>query len=414
MPLPSIRRTSVVLLLLLVLLVVLPSENARKTLEGLAYDSALSTNRTSISDDSSSNVQNNQTSRDTTSWSSRNQTSAAAAVVETTTSWCVLDSGNMHKHYKHFPHTLQNLAPCWSYFRRQQLQSEQQNPNVACGILFNVSKQFNYKDIDIWGRHLIRSMRCRVVVAPNDIQNSGDNSTVPPSKDDAYYRMKSTSWFAKPQDAGVLREHVLARRKTKEPPPPVSFTATDSEYTTTNISRTRPLQIGIIQRYPSNKRCENVPLPKGCSHYREIINLDQMTTSLQDAFPSADIHLTKLKGKDLTEQAWWWYNQDIIVAAHGATLANVIFLQPGSAVIEIFPTDYAPFMFQSLMKNVGVYPYRIDKASSSKQQQAQSKKVHPRDAALEPNITLVVELVQQAVLRRDQSETTNNNAPTNS
>jgi hypothetical protein len=365
MLLPFVRNS---VLLLLVFLIVIPFfllDDVRKMLQrnrvGLTFTAVLPLNRTSLPSlpESSLNVNN--------------------PSVEN--AWCVLDSGNLHKQFRHFPHTLQNLAPCWSYFCKQQ---RQQNHNVSCGLFFNVSDQehFNYKDIDIWARHLVRSMHCKVMI-------SDASNITAPSQDDAFFRARSMPWFDSPQDVELLQQLVLARRKTKDSPP--TFTVSDR------------LQIGIIQRYPRNKKCEKVPMPKPCSHYREISNLDQVEKSLQAAFPSADIQVTKLKGKDLAEQAWWWYNQDIVVAAHGATLANVIFLRPRSAVVEIFPTDYAPGMFQSLMNNIGVFPYRIDRASSK---QFQPKNEHPRNVALEPNITLVVELVQKAVLQREQAKAT--------
>ena len=35
------------------------------------------------------------------------------------TAWCILDHDNLSRFYRHFPHTLESLAPCWSYFCRR-------------------------------------------------------------------------------------------------------------------------------------------------------------------------------------------------------------------------------------------------------------------------------------------------------
>jgi hypothetical protein len=118
----------------------------------------------------------------------------------------------------------------------------------------------------------------------------------------------------------------------------------------------------------------------------------------QTEFADANVIVTNLKGADLVEQAWWWYNQDIVVAvaAQGAGLANVMFLRHPSAVIEDFPTGYTPALFQNLTRSVEAYPYRIDKATSRKSNSGG----HPRNKGLEPDPDLVVQLVKDAIQRR--------------
>lgn len=43
-----------------------------------------------------------------------------------------------------------------------------------------------------------------------------------------------------------------------------------------------------------------------------------------------------------------------LVAAHGAGLANLLFLRPGSTVIEVFPFGYTPHIFEELAAALGV------------------------------------------------------------
>lgn len=130
-----------------------------------------------------------------------------------------------------------------------------------------------------------------------------------------------------------------------------------------------------------------------------------MKASLQDAFPTADVHSTKLKGSDLIDQAWWWYNQDIVIVAHGAALANILFMREKTAAIEIFPNDYAPGMFQHLMKSVGVVPFRINEATSKGflelgEKDEKRKREKLRNVPLEPDLKLVIKLVKDAVVSR--------------
>ena len=51
--------------------------------------------------------------------------------VGTITAWCVLDKSNSNKGFGHFPHTLQFVSLCWSFFMREQRQRQDE---LNCGI----------------------------------------------------------------------------------------------------------------------------------------------------------------------------------------------------------------------------------------------------------------------------------------
>jgi len=58
---------------------------------------------------------------------------------------------------------------------------------------------------------------------------------------------------------------------------------------------------------------------------------------------------------DFTEQATWWNRQDVVVAAHGAAMGNIMFLRPHTtAVVEIFPRHYYVDMYQRLSETLNV------------------------------------------------------------
>ncbi|KAL3942865.1 MAG: hypothetical protein SGBAC_003029 [Bacillariaceae sp.] len=205
----------------------------------------------------------------------------------------------------------------------------------------------------------------------------------PPKTDDFFHMEPTRRWFEEVEDLAPLQEAVLQKRQ--------------DGYTRRNdFAANGNLSIGLIQRFPRNKKCERRKLPKWCDHYREFTNLGKIQEALAETLPSAKIRNTKLKKMKLVEQASWFWHSDIIIAAHGATLSNVMFMRPGTAVIEVFPTDYEPMMFQDLMDDVGVYGYPILKATPE-----DAKPGHKnRDVPLAPNVDEIVRLIRKALKRR--------------
>jgi capsular polysaccharide biosynthesis protein len=57
----------------------------------------------------------------------------------------------------------------------------------------------------------------------------------------------------------------------------------------------------------------------------------------------------------LQNQAKWFADKDLIIMAHGAAMPNVIFVRPGTAVVELFPRYYMNNMFWDLMAQCGLY-----------------------------------------------------------
>jgi len=293
------------------------------------------------------------------------------------TAWCVLDNKNLGRLYAHFPHTLQIMSRCWSFFMMERRKYDVK----SCGLYFNVieKKDFYYRKISPWAKDLISAMNCTTIV-----RNSHEVAK-PPEPDDYFHMEPTTRWFEEVEDVAPLQEAVLQKREG-------GYTRLDQ------FTADRTLSIGLIQRFPARKECERKRLPHGCGHYREFINLEKIQAALAENFPSAKIRNTKLKKMNLVEQASWWWNSDVVIAAHGATLSNVMFMRPGTAVIEVFPTDYERMMFQLLMNDVGVYGYPILNATPK-----DVKGYKNRDVPLAPNVDEIIRLVQEALQRR-QSE----------
>jgi hypothetical protein len=68
----------------------------------------------------------------------------------------------------------------------------------------------------------------------------------------------------------------------------------------------KPIQIGIIQR----------------ERNRIITNIADLKRGIQDHFINANVTVTNFDFKTVKEQASWFATKDIIVAVHGACLAN--------------------------------------------------------------------------------------------
>ena len=392
------------------------------------------------------------------------------------TAWCVIDKSNIQEHFRHFPHALQNLAPCWSYFCqiRQKLQLHHHSSNedviddpplsilsseaganiVNCGILFEDFPFRSWKEIHQWARDLMRAMNCSIVLVdtatsepdsiscPSGTSNQPKvknqehysrfyNSTttctnfqissirpnvrdynnltqVPSTKDFFCYKPHATGWFQEPWHSQVLQNLVLAWAARKQEKMRLAALASSKDKdvgtTTSTVAdaghsppeSTNTIRIAIVDRKRRFKERPN----RGFANVQDLKSaveamIEQRTDRRNE--PDIELDLTYLSDMRLTDQATWWNQQDIVIVGHGAAMSNVIFLKPGSSVIEVFPTGYSPLMFQHLMRTVNVVPYAIRNASVTRN----LKRYHPRSVDLAPNITTVLSMIQ-GILSHDK------------
>jgi capsular polysaccharide biosynthesis protein len=58
------------------------------------------------------------------------------------------------------------------------------------------------------------------------------------------------------------------------------------------------------------------------------------------------------------QQVRMFSEAELVVGAHGAALANLVFCPEGAAIIELFPPDYVNVCFWALATAVGTLRYR--------------------------------------------------------
>jgi hypothetical protein len=157
-------------------------------------------------------------------------------------------------------------------------------------------------------------------------------------------------------------------------------------------------QIGLVQR-ASRKQRGN----------RRIANLYAIQASIQETFPNACVETMFMDGMSFSEQAGWWSSKDVIVAAHGASMNNVIFMRENASVVELYPEHYYPIgMYRSLSKSTGIshYGYYNGVANPHQDYKQHRKTLADRDryrnVDLEPPPQDVLELVQLGLQGRKE------------
>lgn len=89
---------------------------------------------------------------------------------------------------------------------------------------------------------------------------------------------------------------------------------------------------------------------------RKIIN----ETELIEAFEKHNIKIYTLEDMPFTDQVGLFYSASLVVAPHGAGLANLAFCRPGTQVLEIFPSHFVKALYAYISFIAGLkYNYYI-------------------------------------------------------
>jgi Glycosyltransferase 61 len=282
---------------------------------------------------------------------------AHAAAGEYNTSWCILDKTSTKEDGKftHFPHALQTLSLCWSWFRTQPATNR-------CGFYVNGKiGGFGSPDRDWRSALAFQHMGC-------DLQYSSlPLPTRFPSYRPLLKDVDGRRYFFQPEDTVGLRDRLYAHDSTNQ--------------------TWSGLHIGIVERKGS----------------RKILNMDAIEAAIREEYPSALIERTPMEGLTPLQQFHWWARQDIVIAGHGAAVANMVFLRRNAAMIEIFPPHYFNLGFWKLgnamdVRNYGYFNGVEDPIADYKEHcRSFEGRIALRAVDLEPPVDAVLGLVKQAV-----------------
>lgn len=110
-----------------------------------------------------------------------------------------------------------------------------------------------------------------------------------------------------------------------------------------NIVRNPPWVVGFLRRRLMPQPIARVPgrgvyITRGdAPNNRRVVNEASVVAALRDlGFSTADPATMTVR-----EQIECFASASVIVAPHGAALANLVFTSPGAAVVELFPAGYA-------------------------------------------------------------------------
>ena len=118
--------------------------------------------------------------------------------------------------------------------------------------------------------------------------------------------------------------------------------------------------------YPNCKtyhlKSKRIYVSRGNAKRRKVINEVQIINLLEKyGFESV-----KMDNNTLQQQANLFYHAEAIVAPHGAALTNLLFIQPGTKVIELIPDGYVNNCFY-VLANYGEAEYFYVRGENTKQ-----------------------------------------------
>jgi len=88
---------------------------------------------------------------------------------------------------------------------------------------------------------------------------------------------------------------------------------------------------------------------------RSLLNAVQLQLALQRALRVDKVDIHYMEGTNFADQVMFWSSYDIVVSPHGAQLTGLAFLPTCAGILEVFPADYLmPVFFGSLAKAAGV------------------------------------------------------------
>ena len=315
--------------------------------------------------------------------------------------WCFLDDQSTYI-FAHFPHAMQALSQCWSFFQSQQAQlqattasSQLSNDNnedmFQCHINLNRVTGLGSVAQDWRAALIVKLMKCTYDYTEFNLSQLPQNSTVvslkhPPDKPQdqkqskgkkrmkrkpelprntathTYYLFRPHRndsalhrFFWDPQHGQVLRNRLF---ETKSYRNHNNISETTNSSNSMAVLDETALRIGLVNRLKN----------------RKVGNMDQLEKAIRRMYPDCIVENANMEGMKPIQQFTWWSRQSIVILPHGAASTNLLFLKAGSAIIELFPPHYYEFGFWALSKSLNVRYYGYFPLMARRRKTSQSKR----------------------------------------
>lgn len=141
----------------------------------------------------------------------------------------------------------------------------------------------------------------------------------------------------------------------------------------------------ILPKLSPGVHGQRIYISRNDSPKRRTLNEDQLIPVLE----KYGFQVHSLNGKSTREQAQLFSSASFIVAPHGAGLANLVYCNPGTKVIEYFPGGYVKHTYYDLSNKCGLdYRYIIFDKDKEADNAVEGQKIH---------ITVDVERIERVI-----------------
>ena len=122
-------------------------------------------------------------------------------------------------------------------------------------------------------------------------------------------------------------------------------------------------QVDLIRRtayslFPRNDSAVEMLINQRRGKTRQIVNLDELCDVISSSTSISPV-VIDFENYFFSSQVHWMKSARIFMTTHGAGSTNIIFLRPGSIVIEFLPPQFSPPFYRTLSLQAGVsyYPF---------------------------------------------------------
>jgi hypothetical protein len=264
---------------------------------------------------------------------------------DSTTHYCFLDrpgTGGGFRSSIHFPFVVEWVAECWNWLENNQKLDK--GAIVLDDVIYD--RFLVHPNFPNWNRPFFQALGFPVINSnqppkPPPLQQQQQPLLQQQQLDQTIFTGKfgGRLWFSGTKSCSSMRN--LLWEKLTYP-----STNTTTATTATSSSSTTKINIGFVER-PAR---------------RLIVNSSGLAKGLQQAYPDSVVSYRIFTGKNsMQDQATWYKQQHIVIAAHGAASTNAIFMRPKSYFLELFPRNFFSTMYQPLAEQCGVvYDYYYD------------------------------------------------------